>query len=64
MYVGVDTLNMKINLFVIPVVITVVSFANGVTGFSSTIFDRAEIWNVGFWGKKENMEYPDRISWS
>lgn len=43
MYVGVDTLNMKINLLVIPVVITVVSFANDVTGFSSTIFDRAEI---------------------
>ena len=33
MYVGVDTLNMKINLLVIPVVRTVVSFANGVTGF-------------------------------
>ena len=43
MYVVVDNLNIKINLFVIPVVITVVSFANCVTGFSSTIFDRAEI---------------------
>lgn len=43
MYVVVDNLNIKINLFVIPVVITVVSFANGVTGFSSNIFDRAEI---------------------